>query len=330
MRYFPTRLKKVTGIVFGCILFESAYAVEFPTTFSETVLVQKNVNTAIDSAITHHFSNLKQSTEKIKPAEIWSDVGGSYEDFKTGYSKDGFVVIGTDFLYKNPILNRLCSVGIFGAFSKSHTDFSKNNYDYQKAQTWTLGFHSDFKIWGLDVSSVTMIGSGKCTTYAKDFVIDSQPLDTLCGDTVVFHSRTEVFYPFKIGLWEMGPVIGTRCDSMKFKGNKSFWQKNHKFRFWDGMCGVKAECSGMESPICPLFFIGVEHSFQQKFPSGDVLVHGHTVPIKNLPLNRTVALVIAEISYRYNDKLFFNVNFSGRYNSKEKSSSVCLGFNKIF
>ena len=310
-------------------IFSSLYGSEVCTNFTETAYVTGSIGVGIDSAINHHFANIQTTDSALKPVEIWSDIGFTYDDIKTGHSKNGFAVLGMDFTYRDFLLKKVASGGLFLSCIEARSHYQHLSVDSQKLRAALFGAHGDFKYHKFVLSSSTYFGVGDTDAYiSEDFDMPGKNIDTYSKDTLFMHSRSDLMYQMQCKKWRVCPLLGYRSDWVKMKKDLLFCSESMSANWVDGLAGVKIDYS------CgcwyPLIFLGIEHRFSKNIPDRQVSMHGKSVHYKHTHLDRTSAVVTVELSYKKSEQLFFNINYSGRYSSHWNTSALSFGINKLF
>lgn len=325
------RLKKYICVFCMSLIYAAtnhANEIEIKTNFAETTLITSAINEEICNAITHHFANVKLSDRKsIKPIEIWNDLGASYHSFPTGHSNNLIGSCGLDFTYNNFLMKKRAAGGILLGGFKSDAEFkSTSQYSDQDLKSIFTGIHGECEWKHINFSSATIFGTGKLETDLQNN--HRLNINDYKKDIYYMHSYLKMSYQFIYKDIKIAPMIGYSSNCIKFKKDNQFLPKSVKSHIISGLGGITF--SGHRHNLFWMSFTGLEYKFRQKLSDKIIEINGQKYKFIHEKIKRPAALITMELSYKANDKLFFNVNYSGKYNSQLKSSSLMFGVNKLF
>ncbi|MDR1590970.1 MAG: autotransporter outer membrane beta-barrel domain-containing protein [Puniceicoccales bacterium] len=317
-------------IIFGSCLLLKGVACGFESPYTELASLLKHGVSTLDSIITQHSLEAKKifPQENTRPFEICGTIAYTNGDGKYYDSDGGAALVGFDFSYDNFILKRTCAVGFFGGTTRTHIDYSYDHLSKSHLDTGFAGYYCNFHIWGFDVSTTSILGFGTSHTDCKNLTLQGLAFDRLTHHHRIFHSKIDVYYPWKWHGFKIGPNVALRSDHLKQNGAKEWSQNALRLKSFDGIVGIK--CEKDSQPFYAHCFIGANCDLRKRWSGGEIEINNTAENFTRSALAKKQLLVTAGIHFHCTQSCFLNLHFSGRYGKNDKSSSIGLTLNKIF
>ncbi|MDR2807096.1 MAG: hypothetical protein LBB11_02985 [Puniceicoccales bacterium] len=320
-------LKKVAFLV-GGLLCHVVRGAE--SHYGELAAVLKDNMEALGSIITQHSIEKKEifPRENTRPFEICGNLAYAHEHGKRYTSDDAIAFLGIDFSYNNFIFKRICTAGVFTGIIKDFMDYHGHSLKKGDLRMWFGGYYSTFRLWGLDISSVSVIGFGQSKAHGEALTLHGGHFDHFTHHHRTLYSKVEVYYPWQWNDLKIGPAFALHTNNMKQKGAKEWEQASLRMNLVDGAVGVK--CEKDHQKLYAYVFLGCERNFCQNFTGGEITIDHVEEKLTTSKLDRTKFLITTGIHFRCSESCFWNFNFSGRYGSRSQSSTLCAALNKVF
>jgi hypothetical protein len=179
-RVFLRMLSKKTLFAEFVLFYNAVFAFQSP--YVELASLLKNNARALDSSARSHAIDAKKifPPKEAYPFEIYGTVNYSRESGKRHSSKGGIALWGFDFDYDNFMLKRTCSMGFFGGFAKNFIHYGCDILKKGDLRTGFGGYYGNFHIWGMDISTLSILGFGKSNTNWENLSLVGRILFTLC------------------------------------------------------------------------------------------------------------------------------------------------------
>jgi hypothetical protein len=302
----------------------------FESPYTELASLLKNSMCALDSGITQHSVEAKKIFPQgdAHPIEIYGAIGYARGDGKYYDSDGGIALLGFDFSYDNFILKRTCAVGFFGGAAGNGIDYHYDHIKNGHLNVGFVGYYCNFHIRGFNVSTISILGFGTSHTNGKNLTCQGLDFDHFTHHHRIFHSKADIYYPWKWHGFKIGPNVALRSDRLKQNGAGEWSQTSLRLQSIDGIAGIKCERdSKLFYAHC---FLGAGCDLRKHWSGGTITIHNVAEDFKRSAFDSTQLLLTAGIHLRYTESCFFNLHFSGRYGKRDKSSTFGITLNKIF
>jgi hypothetical protein len=290
----------------------------------------KNHVRALDSSVTQHSIEAKKvfPHDHSHPFELYGAINYSREGGKHYHSDDGSAFFGLDTSYDNFVLKRTCAIGVVGGFVGDSID-----YKLDMAKTGNLrmgfgGYYCNFHIWGMDVSTLSILGFGKSATDCEPLSIGGYDFQHFTHKHRIMHSKIDVFYAWKWRGLKIGPNVALRIDNLKQDGAKEWQQNALRLKTIDLVGGIKLEKDSKK--FYTHCFMGMERNVRERWSGGEIEVAHVSEPLSANLCDKTKFLITTGIHFPCSESCFLNFTFSGRYGKNDKSSTIGLTFNRVF
>jgi hypothetical protein len=302
----------------------------FESQYAELAYILGNNAQVIDSIIAQQAIEFQKlfSQGNTSAVEVYGDVNYAYENGKRYHSNDGIALVGLDFIYNNFIFKRPCIAGIFGGVAKDFIHYRCDGLEKGNLRMGFGGYCSNFKIFGLNISSVSLLGFAKSNTDCPQFSVAGTNFDHFTHGHRIIHSRIDIDHMWEIGEWKMGPDIGFRSDQLKQNSAREWSQNALRFKTFDGIGGIKMTKDYEKFYINS--FIGVERNLHKRWSGGEIKINGTRENFTLAESDKTKFFISMGVHFKYAETWSLDLNISGHYGPRNKNSTLGLTLLKTF
>jgi hypothetical protein len=292
----------------------------FESHYAELASLLRNNVWILDRGIMQHSVKTKKISLNDHRFQIYKTFDYVHGNGKYCDSDGGIAFLGLDFSHNHFILKRNCVTGFLCGASRNCIDYRYEHIKEGHLNTGFAGYYCNIPIWGLDISTTSILGFGTSHTDCSPF----HGLNHFTHHHRILHSQVDVYYPLK---WhDLGPNVALCIDNLKQNGAREWSQDTLRLKSIDGIAGMKWERDS-ESFYAHLF-LGASHDLRKRWSGGTIT--GIAEDFTRSALDKTQFLATAGIHFRHGESFFINLHYAGRYGKNDKSSTFGITFNKIF
>jgi hypothetical protein len=302
----------------------------FESPYAELALVLRSNTQAIDSMVAQHAIQVRNTfLEQSKfPLNLCGNINYTHENGKRYHSNDAIAWVGLDFSYNNFILKRICTAGVFGGVSKDYMRYRCDELSKGNMRTGFGGYYGNFTILGLDISTLSLLGSGKSNTNCPTFSFSETNFSHFTHSHRIIHSKIDVGHTWELGNLDFTPTIGLCADQLKQNGATEWQQNSLRLKVIDGIGGVRI---GRDyEKFCTNLFLGAEHNLHKRWSGGEIKVNDVSENFTLTAFDKTKFLVSMGLCYDCIELWDLDLSFSGRYGSRHRNSTFGLTLSKNF
>jgi hypothetical protein len=302
----------------------------FHSNYAELAMIRKNNMRAIDDAITQYIMQLEAISlaRKKFPLNFYGNVNYAHDCSKNHYSNNIIALAGFDFAYSNCIFKRVCSAGIFAGAAKSFIHFQCDDWTKGNLHMGFLGYYGQFQLCKFDITNISVIAFGQAKADWNGPSFAGTKFSQFTHQHRDIHSKISVARMGEMGDWKLGPEAGLCFERLKQKGAKEWQQETLRGQTFDIFGGIRLKKGWSKLHIN--LFCGALRNLRRSWSGGGINLGGTTENPTLSDLDRTKIILTAGLNYPWTKSCSLELDFSGRYGSRNKSSALGLTINVIF